>query len=72
MANLQKRGDYVPRSQRQRQAYRLVMVGGGAGALGVLTLVLAVAGVMGGFIPVVLLAIAGGCAWRFRRLTGRR
>jgi hypothetical protein len=33
---------------------------------------LVVAGVVGGFLPVVLLAIAGGCAWRFRRITGRR
>jgi hypothetical protein len=72
MANIQKRGDYRPRRTREREAYRLVVVGGGTGALGVLTLVLAVAGVVGGFLPVVLLAIAGGCAWRFRRITGRR
>ncbi len=72
MANIQKRGDYKPRRQREREAYRLVVGGTAAGGLGVLTLVLAVAGVgVSGLIPVVLLAAAGACAWRFRRLTGR-
>jgi CHASE2 domain-containing sensor protein len=71
MANIQKRGDYKPRRQREREAYRLVVGGVAAGGLGVLTLVLAVVGTVSGVIPVLLLAAAGGCAWRFRRLTGR-
>ncbi len=71
MANLQKRGDYKPRRQREREAYRLVLGGSVAGGLGALTLVLAVIGTVSGIIPVVLLAAAGACVWRFRRLTGR-
>jgi hypothetical protein len=72
MANLQKRGDHRPRGQREQQAYRLVLVGGGTGLAGVVTLVLAVAGVMGAFIPIVLLLICAFCVWRFRSVTGQR
>jgi hypothetical protein len=72
MANLQKRRDHRPRGQREQQAYRLVLVGGGTGLAGVVTLVLAVAGVMGAFIPIVLLLICAFCVWRFRSVTGQR
>ncbi len=71
MANIQKRGDYKPRRQREREAYRLVVGGTAAAGLGVVTLLLAVIGTVSGIIPVVLLAAAGAAAWRFRRLTGR-
>jgi hypothetical protein len=72
MANLQKRGDYTPRSQREKKAYRLVQVGGASGVAGVVTLVLAVAGVVGAEIPIILLLITVFCAWRFMRTTGQR
>jgi hypothetical protein len=71
MSNLQKRGNYVPRSQRQRQAYQMVVLGSGAGVAGVVTLALAVAGVIGAFLPIVLFIVAGVSAWRFRRVTGQ-
>jgi hypothetical protein len=72
MANLQKRGDYTPRSQREKQAYRMVQIGGASGVAGVVTLVLAIAGVVGAEIPIILLLIAVFCAWRFTRVTGQR
>jgi hypothetical protein len=72
MAGLEKRGDYTPRSQRERQAYRLVLVGGGTGLAGAGTLVLALAGVIGVFLPIVLLLVCAFSVWRFMRVTGMR
>ncbi|MGC9222056.1 MAG: hypothetical protein ACP5H2_12040 [Solirubrobacteraceae bacterium] len=73
MANIQKRGDYRPKRAREREAYRLVMLGSVTGVAGAVTLVLAVAGVMGGLVtPIILLLIAVWSVWRFRRVTGMR
>ena len=73
MAGIEKRGDYRPRSQREKEAYRLVLLGGGTGVVGVVTLVLAIAGVGAGALPpIILLMIAAWCVWRFRRITGQR
>ncbi len=72
MPGLEKRGDYKPRSQREKEAYRLVLAGAGTGLVGVVTLVLAVAGVMGALLPIVLLLISVLCVWRFRSVTGQR
>jgi putative flippase GtrA len=67
MADLQKRGSYTPRRAREQRAYRLVVAGGTAGAIGVVTLVLAIAGVMEATIPVIALIVAVICAVMFRR-----
>ncbi len=72
MADLQKRGDYTPRRVREQRAYRLIQVGAATGGLGLITLVLAVAGVMGAGIPVLLLLLTAVIAWRFTQVTGRR
>ena len=72
MAGIEKRGDYRPRSQREREAYRLVLFGAGTGVAGIVTLVLAIANVTGAIPPIILLLIAVWCAWRFRRVTGQR
>jgi len=72
MAGLEKRGDYTPKSQRERQAYRLVLIGGGTGLAGAGTLVLAHAGVMGLFLPIVLLLVCAFSVWRLMRVTGMR
>jgi CHASE2 domain-containing sensor protein len=66
MANLQKRGGYTPRRARERRAYRLVVTGATTGVLGIVTLVLAVAGVMGYAIPVILILVALACVGMFR------
>ena len=72
MAGIEKRGDYRPRRQREKEAYRLLLLGGGTGVVGGVTLVLAIAGVTSALPPIILLLIAVWCAWRFRRLTGQR
>lgn len=72
MPGIEKRGDYKPRSQREKQAYRLVLAGGGTGVAGIVTLALAVAGVTGAFWPIILLLISAVCIWRFMRVTGQR
>jgi hypothetical protein len=72
MANLQKRGNYTPRSNREQRAFRLVQAGAVTGGAGVVTLVLAVAGVMGLGIPILLLILTAVIAWRFTVVTGQR
>lgn len=70
MADIQKRGNYTPRHVRERRAYQLVVTGGVAGAVGVVTLVLAIIGAVGYTLPVVSIIVAVICAVMFRRMTG--
>ena len=72
MADIEKRGSYTPRHVREKRAYQLVVTGGVAGAVFVVTTVLAIAGVMGGTIPVVSLIVAVICLFMFRRTVGGR
>jgi hypothetical protein len=72
MSNLQKRGGYLPRSAREQRAFRLVQAGAVTGGAGAVTLVLAIAGVVGLGIPIVLLIATALIAWRFMRVTGQR
>ena len=72
MSNIEKRGSYTPRRVREQRAYRLLMVGGTAGAVGVVGFVLAVAGVVGAGLPIVALIIAAICAVVFRSMTAQR
>ena len=53
-----RRGSYVSRSARERRAYRLVTIGGVAAAVFVVGTVLAIAGVIGGGIPIIALIVA--------------
>jgi hypothetical protein len=70
VADIQKRGSYTPRRSRERRAYQLVVTGGIAGAVGVVSVVLAVAGVLGWTLPVVSIIVAVICAVMFRRAVG--
>ncbi len=72
MAGIEKRPDYRPRSQREKEVYRLVLLGGGTGVVGIVTLVLTVAGLTGAVPPIILLLVCAYCIWRFRRVTGQR
>jgi hypothetical protein len=72
MSNLDRRGGYTPRRAREQRAYRLAMVGAGAGGLGVIGLVLSVVGVVSAGWPIVLLIVAALCAFGFMRATGQR
>jgi hypothetical protein len=72
MADLQKRGSYTPRRAREQRAYRLAVGGSVAGGVGVVSLVLAIAGVIGATLPIIALIVAALCAWGFTRAVGTR
>ena len=67
MSDLERRGSYTPRRSREQRAYRLAVVGGIAGAVGVVGFALAIFGVIGSGLPVLALIIAAVCAFLFRR-----
>jgi putative flippase GtrA len=64
-------GRRVSRSSRERRAYRLVLVGGTAAAVSVVTFVLAVAGVMGYGLFLISAIVAVVCGFLFRRSVAR-
>jgi hypothetical protein len=72
MADLQKRGSYTPRRAREQRAYRLVQVGGGAAAVGVVGVVLSVAGIVGAWLPILAFIVAIVCVFMFRSVTSSR
>jgi hypothetical protein len=72
VSNLDRRSSYTPRRAREQRAYRMVVAGGAAGTLGVVTLVLAIAGVVSGTWPVICFIIAALCVFGFLRTTGQR
>ena len=71
MADIQKRGSYTPRRAREKRAYQLVVGGSVAGVVGVVGLVLAVAGTIGAGLPIVALIVAAICLLVFRQTVGR-
>lgn len=72
MANLEKRGGYAPKRARERRAYRLVVTGGVAGTVGVVGVVLAVAGVITWGVPIIALIVAAICVAMFRSIVTPR
>jgi len=68
VADIQKRGNHTPRRVRERRAYQLVVTGGVAGAVGVVSLVLALVGAIGYTLPVVSIIVAVICLVMFRRM----
>jgi hypothetical protein len=72
MADLTRRpGNRPTRRQREQRAYRLAMAGGAAGALAVITGLLAVVGVLGWGLPVIAAIVAIACLLVFRSTVGR-
>jgi hypothetical protein len=72
-------GDLTPRSRghvsrktREERAFRLVMVGAGAGAIAVLGVILTVVGAVGAWLPVLAGLIAVACFLLFRRAVSAR
>ena len=72
MSNIEKRGGYTPRRAREQRAYRLVVTGGVAGVVGVAGLVLAIAGVVGAWLPIIALIVAALCGFGFMRTVSTR
>ncbi len=72
MADIEKRGGYTPRRVRERRAYQLVVTGGVASAVFVVSLVLSIAVGLTGTIPVLALIVAVICFALFRRTVSSR
>ena len=67
MTDLTPRPDRSPRRVREDRAYKLVLAGGAAGVVAVVTFVLAIVGIMSFGIPVLAAIVAVLCGWLFRR-----
>lgn len=63
-----RKGSGLSRRQREDRGFRLVAVGGSAAAVAVVGVVLAIVGVIGWGPPFLAAAIAGVCAFLFRRM----
>lgn len=69
MADLTRRpGSSTTRAQRVQRGHNLVVAGGTAGLVGVVTGLLALVGVIGWTIPVLALVVAAVCVLLFRRM----
>ncbi|MDX6668455.1 MAG: hypothetical protein QOK04_1835 [Solirubrobacteraceae bacterium] len=66
MSDLERSRSRVPRRTREQRAYRLVVLGGGLGAVAVVGFVLAIAGVVGIGIPFIAAVLAVVCLLLFR------
>lgn len=62
----------VSRRTREQRAYRLVLATGVLAVIGVVGIVLAIAGVVGGTIPFLALVLAAVCGFVLRRTVSRR
>jgi divalent metal cation (Fe/Co/Zn/Cd) transporter len=67
MTDLSPRPNRTPRRVREERAYKLVMAGGAAAVVSVVTFVLAIVGIIGFGIPVLAAIVAILCGWLFRR-----
>jgi hypothetical protein len=68
MSDISPRPNRTPsRRTREDRAYKLVLAGGAAGVVAVVTFVLAIVNVMGFGIPVLAALVAVLCGWLFRR-----
>ena len=62
----------MPRAQREKRAYNLVVLGGVSAAVAVVGFVLAIVGAISVVIPFLAAVVAGICLLLFRRTVGRR
>jgi len=68
MTDLSPRPSRTPsRRSREDRAYKLVLAGGTAAVVAVVTFVLAIVGILGFGVPVLAALIAVVCGWLFRR-----
>ena len=71
MGDLERSGGRTPRRVREQRAYRLVQVGGAAGLVAVVGLVLSIVGVIGSTLWVIAAIVAAVCAIVFWRTVSR-
>jgi hypothetical protein len=68
MSDITPRPNRTPRRTREDRAYKLVLAGGTAAVIAVVTFVLALVGILGGYgIPILAAIVAVLCGWLFRR-----
>jgi hypothetical protein len=67
MSDIERSGSRLPRSVRERRAFRLVLATGVFGVIAVVGFVLAIAGVIGAGIPFIAAVIAIVSGLLFRR-----
>jgi hypothetical protein len=68
MSDLTPRRSGPPsRRARERRAYQLAVTGGVAGAVAVVSAVLAIVGVLGWGLPLIAVVVAAVCLFLFRR-----
>lgn len=72
MSNLDRRRGYTPRRVREQRAYRMVVVGGVAGTVTVVSAVLAIVSIIGWTLPIIALIVTALCVWGFVRATAAR
>ncbi|MFL5818532.1 MAG: hypothetical protein ACJ76L_13145 [Conexibacter sp.] len=73
MADLERRSpSRLSRRQREQRAYRLTLATGGFGVIAVVGIVLAIANVIGGFIPFLAAVLAVVCGLLLRRTLSAR
>jgi hypothetical protein len=71
MSDLSRRpGSGLSRNARERRAFQLIVGGGVAGAIAVVTFILAIVGIGGFGIPVLAALVAALCVILFRRTVG--
>jgi hypothetical protein len=71
MSELEPSRSRLPRRVREERAYRLVLATAGFGAVAVIGIVLAIAGVIGAGIPLIAAVIAAVCGVLFMRTVRR-
>jgi hypothetical protein len=71
MSDLERRPNRTPRRAREQRAFRLVQIGGGAGLVAVVGLILAIAGVIGSTLWVIAAIVAAVCALLFWRTVAK-
>jgi fumarate reductase subunit D len=67
MTDLSPRPNRTPRRSREDRAYKLVVAGGTAAVVAVVTFVLAIVGIVSFGVPVLAALVAALCGWFFRR-----
>jgi hypothetical protein len=71
MSDIERRPNRTPRRAREQRAYRLVTIGGAAGLVAVVGLILAIAGVIGSTLWVIAAIVAAVCAIVFWRTVSK-
>lgn len=73
MSDIERRRSSPPsRRTREQRAYRLVLATGTLSVVGVVGIVLAIAGVIGGTLPFLALVLAAVCGFLLRRTLSAR